>query len=43
VSALRARAKEYLAMRRTLGFKLTTQGWHLMSFVRFSKNAAPTA
>jgi integrase len=35
VSALRARAKEYLAMRRTLGFKLTTQGWHLMSFVRF--------
>jgi integrase/recombinase XerD len=35
VSALRARAEEYLAMRRTLGFKLTTQGQHLMSFVRF--------
>jgi integrase/recombinase XerD len=35
VSALRARAEEYLAMRRTLGFKLTTQGRHLMSFVRF--------
>jgi integrase len=35
VSALRARAGEYLAMRRTLGFKLTTQGAHLMSFVRF--------
>jgi integrase/recombinase XerD len=35
VSALRARAGEYLAMRRALGFKLTTQGRHLMSFVRF--------
>jgi integrase/recombinase XerD len=35
VSALRARAEEYLAMRRTLGFKLTTQGRHLMSFVAF--------
>ena len=35
MSALRARAEEYLAMRRTLGFKLTTQGRHLMSFVRF--------
>jgi integrase/recombinase XerD len=35
VSALRARAEEYLAMRRTLGFKLTTQGRHLISFVRF--------
>jgi integrase/recombinase XerD len=35
VSALRARAEEYLAMRRTLGFKLTTQGRHLMSFVPF--------
>ena len=35
MSALRARAEEYLAMRRTLGFKLTTQGGHLMSFVRF--------
>ena len=35
MSALRARAGEYLAMRRTLGFRLTTQGRHLMSFVRF--------
>jgi integrase len=35
VSALRAAAGEYLAMRRTLGFRLTTQGQHLMSFVRF--------
>jgi integrase/recombinase XerD len=35
VSALRAKAGEYLAMRRALGFKLTTQGRHLMSFVRF--------
>jgi integrase/recombinase XerD len=35
VSALRARAEEYLAMRRALGFGLTTQGRHLMSFVRF--------
>jgi integrase/recombinase XerD len=35
VSALRAAAGEYLAMRRALGFKLTTQGRHLMSFVGF--------
>ena len=35
MSALRARAEEYLTMRRALGFKLTTQGRHLMSFVRF--------
>jgi integrase/recombinase XerD len=35
VSALRAAAGEYLAMRRALGFKLETQGRHLMSFVRF--------
>jgi integrase len=35
VSALRARAEEYLAMRRALGFKLTTQGRHLLSFVGF--------
>jgi integrase len=38
VSALRARAEQYLAMRRTLGFKLTTQGRHLMSFVRFCED-----
>lgn len=35
MSALRARAEEYLVMRRALGFKLTTQGRHLMSFVGF--------
>jgi len=35
VSALRAVAGEYLAMRRALGFKLTTQGRQLMSFVGF--------
>ena len=35
MSALRARAEEYLAMRRALGFRLTTQGRHLMSFVAF--------
>jgi integrase/recombinase XerD len=35
VSGLRARAEEYLAMRRTLGFKLTTFGSRLMSFVGF--------
>ena len=35
MSALRAAAGEYLAMRRALGFRLTTQGRHLMSFVRF--------
>lgn len=35
MSALRVRAEEYLAMRRALGFRLTTQGRHLMSFVRF--------
>jgi hypothetical protein len=35
MSALRARAQDYLVMRRALGFKLTTQGRHLMSFVGF--------
>jgi integrase/recombinase XerD len=35
VSALRARAEQYLAMRRALGFKLESQGPRLMSFVRF--------
>ena len=35
MSALRARAEDYLAMRRALGFRLTTQGRHLLSFVRF--------
>ena len=35
MSALRVAAEEYLAMRRVLGFKLTTQGRHLMGFVAF--------
>lgn len=35
MSALRARAEQYLAMRRALGFKLETQGPHLMSFVGY--------
>jgi len=35
MSRLRARAGDYLAMRRALGFKLTAQGRHLMSFVAF--------
>jgi integrase/recombinase XerD len=35
MSGLRLAAEEYLAMRRALGFKLTTQGRHLMSFVAF--------
>jgi integrase/recombinase XerD len=38
VSTLRAAAGDYLAMRRVLGFKLTTQGRHLMSFVRFCED-----
>ncbi len=35
MSALRTAAEDYLSMRRALGFKLTAQGGHLMSFVRF--------
>ena len=33
MSGLRARAEEYLAMRRALGFKLETWGPRLMSFL----------
>jgi len=33
--SLREHAGEYLAMRRALGFKLTTFGWRLMSFVTY--------
>ena len=40
MSALRARAEAYLAMRRALGFKLTTQGRHLMSFVAFCEEGS---
>ena len=35
MSELRAAAESYLAMRRTLGFKLTTQGRALMQFVDY--------
>jgi len=35
MSGLRQAAEEYLAMRRALGFKLTTQGRHLMSFIGY--------
>jgi integrase len=43
VSALRARAEEYLAMRRALGFKLESWGPRLMSFVRFCEDRDATA
>jgi hypothetical protein len=42
VSGLRARAEEYLAMRRALGFKLETWGPRLMSFVRFCEDCGAT-
>lgn len=35
MSTLRAAAEDYLAMRRSLGFKLTTQGRHLMRFIGY--------
>ena len=38
MSGLRARAEEYLAMRRALGFKLESHGPRLMSFVRFCED-----
>ena len=43
MSALRARAGEYLAMRRALGFKLESHGPRLMSFVRFCEDRGATA
>jgi len=43
VIALRARAGEYLAMRRALGFKLESHGPRLMSFVRFCEDRDATA
>jgi hypothetical protein len=43
VSALRARAGDYLAMRRALGFKLESHGPRLMSFVRFCEDRGATA
>ena len=38
MSGLRTRAEEYLAMRRALGFKLTSHGSRLMSFIRFCED-----
>ena len=35
MTALRRAAEQYLAMRRVLGFKLTTQGRQLMSFIDY--------
>jgi hypothetical protein len=43
MSALRARAGEYLAMRRALGFKLESHGPRLVSFVRFCEDRDATA
>lgn len=38
MSGLRARAEQYLAMRRALGFKLESHGPRLMSFIRFCED-----
>lgn len=35
MSTIRERAEDYLAMRRALGFSLTTFGQRLMSFVGY--------
>jgi integrase/recombinase XerD len=43
MSGLRTRAEEYLAMRRALGFKLTSHGPRLMSFIRFCEDRGATA
>jgi integrase/recombinase XerD len=43
MSGLRARAEEYLAMRRALGFKLESHGPRLMSFVRFCEDRGAAA
>jgi integrase/recombinase XerD len=40
VTALRLRAEDYLAMRRSLGFKLVSQGRTLMSFVGYAEAAS---
>jgi integrase len=39
MSRLRRAAEDYLTMRRTLGFKLTTQAAQLMSFVGYCESA----
>ena len=38
MTGLRRAAEDYLAMRRALGFKLTTQGSQLMSFVAYCES-----
>lgn len=38
MTGLRRAAEDYLTMRRTLGFKLTTQGAQLMSFVDYCES-----
>ena len=43
MSTLRARAGEYLAMRRALGFKLESHGPRLMSFVPLCEDRDATA
>lgn len=42
MSALRARAEEYLVMRRALGFKLESHGPRLLSFVGFCEDRGAT-
>jgi hypothetical protein len=42
MSGLRARAEEYLVMRRALRFKLTSHRSRLMSFVRFCEDRGAT-
>jgi integrase/recombinase XerD len=42
MSTLRRRAEQYLAMRRALGFKLTTWGSKLMSFIGYLEAAGAT-
>lgn len=43
MSSLRARAEDYLRMRRTLGYKLEIAGRHLLGFVsHLEEIGAPT-
>jgi len=42
MTTLREQAEEYLAMRRALGFKLTTWGGKLMSFVGYLESTGAT-
>jgi integrase/recombinase XerD len=39
MSALRAAAKDYLTIRRALGYKLNRQGLALLSFVSYAEEA----